>query len=54
MYMGFLTILGSLLLYAGGRLRYIDALFFGSGAATQSGLNTYTPMHYRAVLSIQR
>lgn len=27
-------------MYAGSDLRYIDALFFASGAATQSGLNT--------------
>lgn len=27
-------------MYSGGGLRYIDALFFASGAATQSGLNT--------------
>ena len=34
------TILGSVILYSQGGLRYIDCLFFGSGAATQSGLNT--------------
>ncbi|KAF1835348.1 hypothetical protein BDW02DRAFT_523332 [Decorospora gaudefroyi] len=30
----------SVILYGGGRIPYIDALFFASGAATQSGLNT--------------
>jgi hypothetical protein len=28
-------------MYGGSGLPYIDALFFASGAATQSGLNTY-------------
>ncbi len=36
-----LTIIGSILLYPAGGLAYIDALFFSSGVATQSGLNTY-------------
>lgn len=40
-YMLSLTMLGSVILYGGGNLKYIDALFFASGAATQSGLNTY-------------
>ncbi|EED17784.1 potassium ion transporter (Trk1), putative [Talaromyces stipitatus ATCC 10500] len=31
---------GSIVLVAGGNMPYIDALFFASGAATQSGLNT--------------
>lgn len=35
-----ITILGSILLYPAGNMRYIDALFFSAGAATQSGLNT--------------
>ena len=35
-----LTIFGSIVLYPGGNLDYIDALFFASGCATQSGLNT--------------
>lgn len=35
-----LIIIGSILLYPAGGLAYIDALFFASGAATQSGLNT--------------
>ena len=35
-----MTILGSILLYPAGGLDYIDALFFASGSATQSGLNT--------------
>lgn len=34
------TIVGSILLYPAGGLAYIDALFFASGSATQSGLNT--------------
>ena len=34
------TILGSVILYAIGGLAYIDSLFFASGSATQSGLNT--------------
>ncbi|KAL9598299.1 MAG: hypothetical protein Q9219_004600 [cf. Caloplaca sp. 3 TL-2023] len=35
-----LAIAGSVLIYPAGNLDYIDALFFGSGCATQSGLNT--------------
>ncbi|KAK8209133.1 low affinity potassium transporter [Zalaria obscura] len=35
-----LAIAGSILLYPAGGMAYIDALFFASGAATQSGLNT--------------
>ena len=35
-----LAILGSILLYPAHGIPYIDALFFASGAATQSGLNT--------------
>lgn len=36
------TLLTSVVIYPGGApgLRYVDALFFGSGASTQSGLNT--------------
>lgn len=34
-----MSILGSVLLYIPGNLRYIDALFFAAGASTQSGLN---------------
>lgn len=36
------TLLTSIIIYPGGApgLRYVDALFFGSGASTQSGLNT--------------
>jgi Trk-type K+ transport system membrane component len=34
------TLVGSILLYPAGGMPYIDALFFASGAATQSGLNT--------------
>ncbi|KAL1635771.1 low affinity potassium transporter [Neofusicoccum ribis] len=40
LYLILMTILGSILLYPAGGLDYIDALFFASGAATQSGLNT--------------
>ncbi|KAL8674856.1 MAG: hypothetical protein Q9168_000742 [Polycauliona sp. 1 TL-2023] len=36
-----LTIIGSVPIFLGGHLRYIDALFFASGCATQSGLNTF-------------
>ncbi|KAL8769408.1 MAG: hypothetical protein Q9209_004636 [Squamulea sp. 1 TL-2023] len=35
-----LAIVGSILIYPAGNLNYIDALFFASGSATQSGLNT--------------
>jgi potassium uptake Trk family protein len=35
-----MSILGSICLYPNGGLAYIDALFFASGCATQSGLNT--------------
>ena len=35
-----LAISGSIILYPGGNMAYIDALFFASGCATQSGLNT--------------
>ena len=35
------TLIGSVILYGGGRIDYIDALFFASGSATQSGLNTW-------------
>ena len=34
------TLIGSVIMYGNGRIPYIDALFFASGAATQSGLNT--------------
>lgn len=34
------AIIGSILIYPGGNISYTDALFQGSGAATQSGLNT--------------
>ncbi|CAG7955316.1 unnamed protein product [Penicillium salamii] len=36
------TLLTSIVIYPGGApdLQYVDALFFGSGASTQSGLNT--------------
>jgi len=35
-----LTIVGSIILYPAKNIAYVDALFFSSGAATQSGLNT--------------
>ncbi|CAO2647383.1 Nn.00g083050.m01.CDS01 [Neocucurbitaria sp. VM-36] len=34
------ALVGSVILYGNGRIDYIDALFFASGSATQSGLNT--------------
>lgn len=40
-YLIVMTLLGSVILYGRRNLAYIDALFFASGAATQSGLNTY-------------
>ncbi|KAF2728242.1 high affinity potassium transport protein [Polyplosphaeria fusca] len=40
MYLVGMTLLGSILLYPAGKMEYIDALFFASGSATQSGLNT--------------
>lgn len=33
-------IVASIIIYPGSEISYIDALFFGSAAATQSGLNT--------------
>ncbi|KAK0110626.1 low affinity potassium transporter [Cadophora gregata f. sp. sojae] len=35
-----LAFISSVILYIPGGLQYVDALFFGSGAVTQSGLNT--------------
>ncbi|KAI9887001.1 MAG: low affinity potassium transporter [Watsoniomyces obsoletus] len=34
------TIVASILIYVVGGMKYVDALFFASGAVTQSGLNT--------------
>ncbi|KAK5166538.1 low affinity potassium transporter [Saxophila tyrrhenica] len=34
------SILGSIILYGGGLIPYVDAVFFAAGASTQSGLNT--------------
>ena len=34
------ALVGSLLIYAGGNISYIDSLFFATGACTQAGLNT--------------
>ena len=39
-YMLGMSIVGSIILYGSGFIPYIDALFFGAGSATQSGLNT--------------
>lgn len=39
-YITFCAILGSILIYPQKNIPYIDALFFGSGCATQAGLNT--------------
>jgi hypothetical protein len=36
-----MTLIGSIILYPTKNMDYVDALFFSSGAATQSGLNTY-------------
>jgi hypothetical protein len=36
-----MTLIGSIILYPTKNMAYVDALFFSSGAATQSGLNTY-------------
>lgn len=35
-----MALIGSILIFPGGDMPYIDALFFASGSATQSGLNT--------------
>ena len=40
MYMMGMSVLVSVILFGIGGLRYIDSLFFASGACTQSGLNT--------------
>ncbi|PVH88767.1 hypothetical protein DL98DRAFT_555735 [Cadophora sp. DSE1049] len=40
LYLLCLAFISSLILYIAGGLQYVDALFFGSGAVTQSGLNT--------------
>ena len=37
----FMSLLGACIVYGIGDIPFIDALFFGAGAATQSGLNTY-------------
>ena len=39
-YMLLLAIIGSVILFGGGVIPYIDAVFFAAGSATQSGLNT--------------
>ncbi|KAF2649762.1 potassium transport protein TRK1/TRK2 [Lophiostoma macrostomum CBS 122681] len=38
-YMISMSLIGSILLYPAGGMSYVDALFFASGSATQSGLN---------------
>ena len=40
LYMIGMSLLGSVIIYGIGDIHYIDALFFASGASTQSGLNT--------------
>jgi hypothetical protein len=40
LYISGMALTGSVLIFAIGGMPYIDALFFASGAATQSGLNT--------------
>ena len=40
MYIIAMTIVGSIIIYPAKNMAYIDALFFASGGATQSGLNT--------------
>ena len=47
-YMISLAIFGSIVLYPGGNMAYIDALFLASGSATQSGLNTYVEASTKA------
>jgi Trk-type K+ transport system membrane component len=39
-YLIIMTLVGSVILYGSHNMDYVDALFFASGAATQSGLNT--------------
>ena len=39
-----MTLVGSVIIYGSKNVDYIDALFFASGAATQSGLNTYVEL----------
>lgn len=38
-----MTLIGSVIMYGSKNMSYTDALFFASGAATQSGLNTCVP-----------
>lgn len=40
MYIISMTLIGSIIIYPARNMPYIDALFFASGGATQSGLNT--------------
>ena len=40
LYISGMSLLGSVLIFSMGGIRYIDALFFASGSSTQSGLNT--------------
>jgi hypothetical protein len=47
-----LILLGSVLVYVGQKLRYIDALFLAAGACTQSGLNTCVSQFPRLVQSM--
>lgn len=41
LYLIFMSIIGSIVIYPGRTMPYVDALFFAAGSATQSGLNTY-------------
>ncbi|RPB16758.1 hypothetical protein P167DRAFT_191726 [Morchella conica CCBAS932] len=46
-YLGLCILLGSILIYIPGGVPFVDAIFFASGAATQSGLNTqYIPANH--------
>lgn len=50
MYMIALSILGSCVIFGIRNIAYIDALFFATGAATQSGLNTYVHVSLSTLL----
>jgi hypothetical protein len=39
-YLIMMSFIGSVILYPGGQMSYVDALFHSAGASTQSGLNT--------------
>ncbi|KFY43108.1 hypothetical protein V494_02102 [Pseudogymnoascus sp. VKM F-4513 (FW-928)] len=46
-----MAFLGSILVVAGGKIRYIDALFFSTGSCTQSGLN---PLNFNDLNTFQQ